>query len=182
MILDQQLQVMTMMLAAGLVVGVNLTLYDRYILRAKSANWRWVTDGMFWCVQALFIFILLFHANGVEWRFYVLLSIICGYAAYEALIKNGVVRILTTVDRIVKAIAKFLERVITVLFISPIKWVWKLLLLSVGLVLTTICRILLFIGRIMYSPFDPFFQFIRKKAGFFAKKIKKWVNLLYNRE
>jgi len=86
------------------------------------------------------------------------------------------------VDRIVKWVVKSIAWIVTILVISPINWLWKISLIMVGTVLTTICRILLFVGRILYSPFDPFFQFSRKKAGFFAKKIKKWVNLLYNRE
>lgn len=182
MILDLQLQVMSAMIGAGLFIGMNLTLYDRYILRSRPTGWRWVTDGLFWCVQALLVFMMLFHVNGGEWRLYVLLSIICGFAGYEALIKNGFITILSFIDRIVKWIVRTVLLTFTLLIITPLVWLWKLVRTTVVFIVSIICRILLFGARLVFSPFDPFFQYIRKKCTFFAKKIKKWLNLLYNRE
>lgn len=182
MILDLQLQVMATMLGAGLLIGFNMTLYDRYILRSERRGWNWVTDGLFWCVQALLIFILLFSVNGGEWRLYVLLSIICGFAGYEALIKKSLVAVLSYIDRIIKWIVRTVIAIVTAILITPVIWLGKLLLAAVLLIGTGFCRILLMIGRLLMSPFKPFFQFFSKKGSFFAKKIKKWLNMLYNRE
>ncbi|PPA68544.1 spore cortex biosynthesis protein YabQ [Jeotgalibacillus proteolyticus] len=182
MILDLQLQVMSTMLAAGLVIGLNLTLYDRYITRSGSTGWRWVTDGVFWVVQALLVFILLFNVNGGEWRLYVLLSILCGFAGYEALVKKSFIYLLGIVDRVVKWVVKVITSIFTIFVFTPILWIWKLILLIAIGGFTVFCRILQVVGRIVAFPFRPFIQFSRKKGIFFAKKIKKWLNLLYNRE
>jgi len=182
MILDLQLQVMSMMIGSGLLIGLNLTLYDRYFIRSERTGWRWVTDGFFWCVQALLVFLMLFHVNGGEWRLYVLLSIICGFAGYEALIKKGFVTVLEFIDRIVKWIVRTILLTLTVLIVTPLIWLWKLVQTTVLFIVSIICRILFFIGRVLLRPFDPIFQYIRKKCTFLAKKIKKWLNLLYNRE
>ncbi|MDG5473818.1 spore cortex biosynthesis protein YabQ [Jeotgalibacillus sp. ET6] len=182
MILDLQLQVMSTMLAAGLVIGLNLTLYDRYIVRRKTGGLRWLTDGVFWCVQALLVFLLLFNVNGGEWRFYVLLSIICGFAGYEALIKKSFVAILSFIDRIVKWIVRMLTLIIGALIFTPIFWIVKLIRAIFQTLFSGICRIFLVIGKILTRPFQPFIQFLKNKQSFFAKKIKKWLNLLYNRE
>ncbi|TDL30414.1 spore cortex biosynthesis protein YabQ [Jeotgalibacillus sp. S-D1] len=182
MILDLQLQVMATMMGAGLLIGFNLTLYDRYILRSERRGWNWVTDGLFWCVQAFLIFILLFSVNGGEWRLYVLLSIICGFAGYEALMKKSFVALLTYIDQIIKWIVRTCTVILTAMLITPLMWIWKLILGAVLLIGSVLCRILLMIGRLLWSPFKPFFQFFSKKGSYFAKKIKKWLNLLYNRE
>ncbi|KIL52465.1 spore cortex biosynthesis protein YabQ [Jeotgalibacillus campisalis] len=182
MILDLQLQVMSTMLAAGLVIGLNLTLYDRYIIRTRTGGLRWLTDGVFWCVQALLVFLLLFNVNGGEWRFYVLLSIICGFAGYEALIKKTFIAALSFIDSVVKWIVRTLALIISVLFLTPIIWILNVIKAIFLPLFSGICRIFMAVGRILIKPFHPFIQFLKNKQTFFAKKIKKWLNLLYNRE
>ena len=181
MIVDLQLQVMVMMIGAGSLIGLNLTLYDRYIIREKSSGWRWLTDGAFWIVQAIVVFLLLFQVNGGEWRMYVLLSVVCGFAAYETFIKKIIISIFNVVDNVIKWIVRAIITVFTVMIVSPILLILRVIQTVGGGLFSAVCRILLFILRLIYKPFDPIFQYSRKNFTLFAKKVKKWLNVLYNK-
>ncbi len=178
MIVDLQLQVMMTMIGAGSLIGLNLTVYDRYIIRSKSSGWRWITDGIFWCVQAFIVFLLLFQVNGGEWRMYVLLSIVCGFATYEACVKKIILSTLTVIDNIIKWIGRVIVFIFSVLIVTPVLMIWRLVR-AVGRVLLSS---ILVVAGFLYRPFDSFLQYSLKKLAFFPKKIKKWLNLLYNRE
>ncbi|KIL52522.1 spore cortex biosynthesis protein YabQ [Jeotgalibacillus soli] len=181
MILDAQLLVMASMIGAGLLIGFNLTLYDRYLSPRKSSNWRWITDGFFWCLQAIIVFLLLFQVNGGEWRLYVLISIICGFSAYQALIKRIIIRVLTLIEKIIKWVSRVLIITFTIVVVTPLRWGWRIFMLVMAGLLSLVCRLLSIFWWILSRPFAPFLSKIPNYRILIAKKVKKWLNLLYNR-
>lgn len=165
MIVEEQLRIFLSMMAAGMFVGFCVTFYERFITRGKKGIWRFFPDLLFWLGQALIVFLLLFQLNGAELRFYMLVALLAGFLLYWKLARRLVLRIFNWLSWLTITI-------LTILFL-PFKWIWS----AIMLLLTVILRLLAFITR----PFHPISQFLQKKWSILAKKIKLWLNLLYNR-
>ncbi|TFE01927.1 spore cortex biosynthesis protein YabQ [Jeotgalibacillus sp. R-1-5s-1] len=166
MIVEEQLRTVAYLAGSGFVIGFFLTLYHRYIIRSKRLPVHFVTDLIFWCFQALFVFLVLYFLNGVSLRLYMVMSIVFGFLIYRKTAQGTVLWLLVLIEKIGHLIFRIL--------FAPVRWLWFLFKM--------ICRFLLAVILLLLTPFQPFFQFSSKKSTFFAKKIKLWLNLLYNRE
>ncbi|WP_227397271.1 spore cortex biosynthesis protein YabQ [Jeotgalibacillus aurantiacus] len=166
MIVEEQLRTVAYLAGSGFVIGLFLTLYHRYIIRSKRLPVHFVTDVIFWCCQALLVFLVMYFLNGVSLRLYMVLSVIFGFLIYRKAVQGTAIRLLVLIEKTVRLTWRIL--------FAPVRWLWFLLKM--------ICRFLLAVILLLLTPFQPFFQFSRKKSTFFAKKIKLWLNLLYNRE
>ena len=66
-----------------------LDTYQRFLKRGHRNRWIvFINDILFWMIQGLIIFYVLFLVNHGELRFYLLLALICGFSAYQALMKR----------------------------------------------------------------------------------------------
>ena len=63
--------------------------YNRFLKRSERKRWIvFIHDFLFWVIQGLLIFYVLFLVNEGEFRFYLFLALLCGFSAYQALLKS----------------------------------------------------------------------------------------------
>ena len=86
-----------------------------------------IHDVLFWCMQALLIFFVLFKANAGEWRFYIVLALLCGYSAYQALFKGLYKKVLEGAIHLVLETIHFFVRLGDMLLLKPVKGIIMLL-------------------------------------------------------
>lgn len=66
-----------------------------FLKRQERKRWLvFIHDILFWVVQALFVFYVLLLVNEAELRIYVFLALLCGFAAYQSLLKALYMRLL----------------------------------------------------------------------------------------
>ncbi|HHY22293.1 MAG TPA: spore cortex biosynthesis protein YabQ, partial [Bacilli bacterium] len=128
MSLTIQVQTMLAMIGMGLYVGAALDTYGRFVKRRNT--FHLVTafnDILFWLVQGLFIFYILFSVNNGELRVYIFLALLCGYAAYQSLFRSIYLRLLEWFISFIVGFYRFMRKVFITIFIIPVKTILKLL-------------------------------------------------------
>ncbi len=95
MSLTIQLYTMLSMIGMGAWIGASLDTYQRFLKRQERKRWIvFIHDILFWIVQALFVFYVLLLVNEAELRIYVFLALLCGFAAYQSMLKAIYMRLL----------------------------------------------------------------------------------------
>jgi spore cortex biosynthesis protein YabQ len=135
MSLSTQFYTILAMIGMGSWVGAALDTYGRFLKRPTRAHWvNFINDILFWILQALIIFYILLLINEGELRFYIFIALLCGFSAYQSLIKTYYVRLLETVIKCVKAAYRFVIKTIHLIVIRPIQLFLQLLLaIAVGI-------------------------------------------------
>ncbi|WP_264741084.1 spore cortex biosynthesis protein YabQ [Cytobacillus firmus] len=186
MTLTTQFVTMLAMIGMGSVFGAALDTYNRFLQRTKRKSWLvFINDILFWLVQGLAIFYILFLVNKGELRFYIFIALLCGFAAYQSLFKKMYLRVLEISIRMAISIYRFFVKAFTLLIYKPIQ----------GLIMALIA-IVVMLGKGLYSLFKAIlrvFWFILKAVflpvkwilsllwKLLPKKIKKTVEKLYNK-
>lgn len=151
------------MIGAGISLGVMVDTYTRLFWRGKSQLLRAIQDILFWVLCSLLIFGWLYLVNHGEMRIVILLALLCGYSAYQALLQRGYQRLLEGVIRVVLTIYRWLSYLIYQLIFKPFYWLFTSI---VGLFVFKI-KMLLHILRILSSLAS------KLKRGFFPF-VAKW--------
>ena len=75
MTLSTQFMTMLAMIGMGIFFGAGLDTYNRFLKRRKRKSWLvFINDVLFWILQGLFIFFILFRVNQGELRFYIFIA------------------------------------------------------------------------------------------------------------
>jgi spore cortex biosynthesis protein YabQ len=196
MSLTVQFYTMLSMIGMGAWVGAALDTYHRFLQRPKRKRWLvFFYDFLFWVIQALTVFYTLLLMNEAELRFYVFIALMCGFAAYQSLLKKMYVRTLEAIIQLVIRTYKLLASLFKMLIISPVIFLAQLvitlvlfLLRAFKTILRLICKLcvrilfvawkivfgpLRFIGALVWKVLPNRVKiFIRHYAGF-LRKIKK---------
>lgn len=191
MTLTTQFYTLLAMIGMGSFYGAALDTYNRFLKRSERKRWIvFIHDVLFWVIQGLLIFYVLFLVNEGEFRLYLFLALLCGFSAYQALLKNLYRSSLEIFIKIVINIFKFCVKSFQILIFIPIKWVistiiyllkWMLkILLSLFKWVITLIFIIL---RVMFKPLQWSFKIIwnimpvsvTKKVG---KIYNKWTGIL----
>ncbi|MFB9758763.1 spore cortex biosynthesis protein YabQ [Ectobacillus funiculus] len=196
MSLTIQFYTMLSMVGMGAWVGAALDTYQRFLKRPRRNRWIvFVHDIVFWAVQAMFVFYVLLLVNEAELRFYVFVALVCGFAAYQSLLKTLYMAVLEAIIRTVVRTYRLLEMLVKILIIRPIVYLFQFLftciLLLLQLLRTTslllyrlIVQLLLLIWKIILAPLrligvivwkllpNRVKIFVKKYAGI-LKKIQK---------
>lgn len=141
-------------IGTGIWFGASLDTYQRFL--GKRRRFRWtqiVNDILFFIIQSLVFFYVLFLVNFGEVRFYLLLALVLGYAAYRALFEGLYLRILERVITITKQIFHISQRIIMTLIVNPVKWLLKVLLTLGMIVLGAFYKIINVAFRFITFPF-----------------------------
>ena len=137
-----------------------------FLKRQERKRWLvFIHDILFWIVQALFVFYVLLLVNEAELRIYVFLALLCGFAAYQSLLKALYMKLLNFLIYIFMQTTYFFVRIIQLLMIKPVIIIAQLfiafilflfrILLSIGHVLwKMVIWILLFIWKVFSGLFD----------------------------
>ncbi|MFS0638439.1 spore cortex biosynthesis protein YabQ [Mesobacillus foraminis] len=186
MTLSTQFLTMLAMIGMGSLFGASLDTYNRFLQRHKRKTWIiFINDILFWVYQGLSVFYVLFSVNQGELRFYIFIALLCGFAAYQSLIKRLYLKILEWVITVAVASYRLSVKIVFTLIYRPLRFltmaiVSLLLLAGKGIwsLLRTILAILLWILRVAGKPFEMLLSYFWKLL---PKKIKKTVERLYNR-
>ena len=186
MTLSTQFLTMLAMVGMGSCFGAALDTYNRFLQRSKRKSWIvFFNDVLFWLLQGLIIFYVLFLVNKGELRFYIFIALLCGFAAYQSLLKRSYLRLLEIVVNMIISIYRYAVKIFLMLIYRPIV---SLLLGCVSLV--TIIGKGLFvlvkwtiqvIWTIIKLVFTPVKWLLILFWNLLPKHIKKTVEKLYNK-
>lgn len=170
---------MLAMIAMGSIFGASLDTYSRFLKRGTRKRWIvFINDVMFWLLQGLAIFYILFLVNYGEIRFYIFIALVCGFAAYQALMKNFYLKLLEAIINAIIAVCQFLVRLFIILIYTPLKWIVLAAItisLTLGKVLLTlvqmILKMLLWVLKIIFYPVKWIVCMLYKLVPAFFKNI-----------
>ncbi|WP_110926091.1 spore cortex biosynthesis protein YabQ [Bacillus massiliglaciei] len=186
MTLTVQFYTLISMIGMGSCFGAALDTYNRFLMRSKRRRWIvFIHDFLFWVLQGLVIFYVLFLVNEGEFRLYLFLALFCGFAAYQALFKGLYLKILEWLISFVVHLLQFISKSIKILVFHPIKWIAiSLFSISFGLlkglylIIKWCAKLIFSILRILWKPFGWLFINIWKKT---PEPITKYVEKFYNK-
>jgi spore cortex biosynthesis protein YabQ len=186
MTLSTQFLTMLSMIGMGAFFGIMFDTYQRFLDRPNRKSWIvFFNDLLFWVIQALIIFYILFLVNNGELRFYIFVALLCGFAAYQSLLKSIYLKLLEFMINTVIAIYRFMRKAFQLLIYKPVLGLIQLvisiiILLGRGLfsLVQFILKVLVFILRIFWTPIVKIILILWKLL---PKGIKKNVEKLYNR-
>lgn len=186
MTLSTQFLTMLSMIGMGAFFGVMFDTYQRFLDRPNRKSWIvFINDLLFWVIQALIIFYILFLVNNGELRFYIFVALLCGFAAYQSLFKGIYLKLLEFMINTVISISRFIRRTFQLLIYKPVLSLIQLvisiiILLGRGLfsLVKFILKVLLFILKVIWVPFVKIILILWKLL---PKGIKKYVEKLYNK-
>ncbi|MEI4832521.1 spore cortex biosynthesis protein YabQ [Bacillus sp. FJAT-53711] len=207
MSLTVQLYTMLSMIGMGASLGAALDTYHRFLKRSERKRWLvFIYDILFWIVQALFVFYVLLLVNEAELRMYVFLALLCGFAAYQSLLKSLYMKVLNFLIHIFVQTFYFCVRVFQLFLVKPVTILIHLIialalflfrfLVGFGMGLWRfIIAILRLIWKFIFIPVRFVFFviwkllpnrvkiFIKRQAGFlkYVKKMKKHIFLIWER-
>ncbi|MGJ7923180.1 spore cortex biosynthesis protein YabQ [Neobacillus sp. LXY-4] len=185
MTLSTQFVTMLTMIGMGSFFGAAFDTYNRFLKRVHRKNWIvFINDVLFWLLQGLIIFYVLFIVNEGEMRFYIYIALLCGFAAYQSLLKGPYLKTLEMIISLIISIWKFIVKLFMMLVYKPLlslfTFILTILIMSGrGLLslLLFIWRTLVWIVKLLYKPINMILLLFWKLL---PKGIKKNVEKLYN--
>ena len=139
MTLSTQFYTLIAMIGMGSYFGAALDTYQFFLKRpTRSRLIVFIHDLLFWVLQALLIFYVLFIVNQGEIRFYLFLALVCGFAAYQALLKKGYLWVLQTIIAFCRATIQLVKRICVILVVKPIVGIVSLLFFVVKVIFSRI--------------------------------------------
>ncbi|WHZ03248.1 spore cortex biosynthesis protein YabQ [Neobacillus sp. YX16] len=186
MTLSTQFLTMLSMIGMGSLFGVMFDTYQHFLDRPNRKSWIvFFNDLLFWVIQALIIFYILFLVNNGELRFYIFVALLCGFAAYQSLFKGIYLRLLEFIIKTVIAIYRFMRKAFQLLIYKPVLGLIQLvisiiILLGRGLfsLVKFVLKILSVVLRVIWVPIEKIMLLLWKLL---PKTIKKSVEKLYNK-
>lgn len=186
MTLSTQFMTMLSMIGMGIFFGITLDTYNRFLNRTKRKSWFvFINDILFWILQGLLIFYILFLVNRGELRFYIFIALLCGFAAYQSLFKTLYLRLLEIIISTVISIYRFFVKVLYYIIYKPIRslivfLIYLLMLAGKGLfsLFKIVLKTVLWIVKLVLTPFKWICIIIWK---ILPKGLKKTVEKLYNK-
>ncbi|WP_066059224.1 spore cortex biosynthesis protein YabQ [Robertmurraya korlensis] len=186
MTLTTQFLTMLSMAAMGSYLGAAIDTYNRFLIRSKRKSWLvFLNDIFFWVLQGLIFFYVLFVVNQGELRSYIFLAILCGFAAYQSLLKRGYARVLEIIITMIISIYRYAVKIFLMLIYRPIV---SLLLGCVSLVtiigkglfvlVKWTIQVLWMIIKVIFTPVQWLLILF---WNLLPKHIKKSVEKLYNK-
>ncbi|WP_442865234.1 spore cortex biosynthesis protein YabQ [Alkalihalobacillus sp. CinArs1] len=153
MTLTVQFYTMVAMVAMGVWLGIAMDTYSRFLHPRKSKSlWLYLNDVVFWLLQGLLTFYVLFIVNEGTLRLYVFLALLCGYAAYRALFQQLYRNSLERMIIITVNVANVVKSLFTNLVYRPVLFILKLLLSLCMMLISMITTIFWFIIKLFWVP------------------------------
>ena len=173
MSLKVQFYSMIAMVGMGAYLGMALDTYHRFLNRKRKKLLVYFTDILFWIFQGLLIFYVLYSVNEGELRFYILLAILCGFAAYQSLLQKLYKRILEFVIHIILRTINVIVRIVQAVVIQPVRWLIKVFIALILFIFHVFVRLI----RVLYNVLFAILRFFARIIWFFVPKRVK--NILF---
>ncbi|MGG0185998.1 spore cortex biosynthesis protein YabQ [Bacillus rhizoplanae] len=207
MSLTIQLYTMLSMIGMGASLGAALDTYHRFLKRGERKRWLvFIYDILFWIVQALFVFYVLLLVNEAELRMYIFLALLCGFAAYQSLLKSLYMKVLNFLIHIFVQTFYFCVRVFQLFIVKPITvlihliialalflfrllvgfgmGLWRFIIAILRLIWKSILIPVRFVFFVIWKLLPNRVKiFIKRQAGLlkYVKKMKKHIFLIWER-
>ncbi|WP_042354640.1 spore cortex biosynthesis protein YabQ [Bacillus rubiinfantis] len=186
MTLSTQFITMLSMIGMGSIFGAMFDTYQRFLKRPKRKQWIvFFNDVFFWVIQALLIFYILFLVNQGEIRFYIFLALLCGFAAYQSLLKGIYLRILEALIQAAIKIYRFVKKTLHLLIYQPIVGLIQLVVMIVLGLGRGLWTLVTFVYRVIRWVLHILLTIVQRILLIFwrllPKGLKKQVEKLYNR-
>lgn len=150
MTLTTQFVTMAVMFTSGVYLGAAQDTFRRFeVYWNKNMLFHYGMEISFWLLQTLILFYSLFRVNQGELRVYILLAILCGFAAYKSLFASVYRRLLERFIICLHAIYRFFYQLVQGIVIKPVIWLIQL-----------VFAFFLLIGRVLYFVLQLLFRII----------------------
>lgn len=141
------------MVLGGLYLGIIQETFRRFSIHWKRRRFlAYFMEISFWLTQTMLLYYLLFRVNSGELRFYVFVAVLLGFSVYQVLVANAYQWLLEHIIRIMLKCFRFIESVINILIITPVKFIIQLVVTCVLFVLQALLRIGIFLGKLILFP------------------------------
>lgn len=197
MTLDVQFITMLSMIAGGFYLGIALDTFRRLSVTWKHRVFlKYFMEISFWLTQTLLLYYVLFQVNSGELRFYVFIAVLLGFAMYQAAAAKTYKQLLEHMISISIQVYQFLEKMVKIIIIAPIKFIFQLIMTVIVFTLKILLNMIRYSLSIVLIPifwivrmiFGMLPQTIQKKlhkiAGFYStieNTFKKWINNLISK-
>lgn len=186
MTLTTQFYTLLAMIGMGSFYGAALDTYNRFLKRSERKRWIvFIHDILFWVIQGLLIFYVLFLVNEGEFRFYLFLALLCGFSAYQALLRSLYRSSLELFIKIVIKVFEFCVKSVQILIFLPIKWVITVILTLLIGIWKTLFFLLKWMGKLLFMIvhviLKPFQWILIKIWDMLPETVTKKVGKFYNR-
>ena len=159
MSLHVQFLTLSLMAGSGIVLGIG---FDTIEVLTRVFKLRRVTtavmDIAYWIIATLFVFQVLVYANDGQFRLFIFLGLIAGVVIYFYVCSHTVRALVDWLLRLFIRLFKWTNRVIHVLIINPLLYVYRLLRIGAGF----LRAVSIFLGRIVLQWFRYVYTFIRR--------------------
>lgn len=192
------------MAAMGSYLGAAIDTYNRFLFRSKRKSWLvFLNDIFFWILQGLIFFYVLFVINQGELRFYIFLAILCGFAAYQSLLKRGYARVLEIIITMIISIYRYAVKIFLMLIYRPIvslllgcvslvtmigkglftlvKWTIQVIWMIIKLVLTPVKWLLILFWNLLPKHIKKTVEKLYNKLAGYYQSIKNTINNVLSR-
>ncbi|MCP8971172.1 spore cortex biosynthesis protein YabQ [Ectobacillus ponti] len=171
-----QFYTMLSMIGMGAWVGAALDTYHRFLQRPRRKRWIvFLHDIFFWTVQALIVFYVLLRVNEAELRFYVFIALLCGFAAYQSLLKKLYTACLEAIIQFCVRTYQFFAMLIRNLLIKPIIYLAQALLALFLFLLHMLKIIFLGIYKVLFKLLWMLWKLLFIPLGFLGHLLWKLV-------
>jgi spore cortex biosynthesis protein YabQ len=190
MTLTTQFYTMLSMIGMGALFGATLDTYNRFLNRSQRKRWLvFLNDLLFWVFQALATFYILFSVNFGELRFYIFIALLCGFAGYQAILKQGFLHLLEKLIHFFISLYNLLVSMVKKLVYSPIKWLVILMITLVFSIAKGLLKTVTFLLKMVYSivrwaimlVFRPVWWIVKSIWNLLPNHLTKRVEKLYNK-
>jgi len=182
MTLTTQFVTILSMIAGGIFVGASFDTFERLFHRRNKKSWFEIIYQLtFWIFQAAFLFYLLYLANYGELRVYVFLAVLCGYAAYRALLQSIYMKMLEVWIRVVTSILRGIKKIFFHLIFIPLKSIFFLIITLLIGIFKILLKGIFLLFLVAFYPIKVIFRliwrllpkntrnYLRRLAGFLDK-------------
>ncbi|MRH44983.1 spore cortex biosynthesis protein YabQ [Aquibacillus halophilus] len=180
------------MIAGGLYLGAAIDTFRRFeFYWKKRIIFSYIIEICFWLLQTLILFYLLYLVNQGELRFYILLALLCGYAAYKSVFEKTYRNILEKLISTSISIYYFFYRLVQAIIVRPVIllfnflvavfiWIWGIVLTLLWLIIRVLWYPVKLVSKLIWfltpNVVKKYFIYL---AGFYNKiknTIRKWWN------
>lgn len=173
---------MLAMIGMGSFFGAALDTYSRLFPRLnRNIILLIVHDILFWITQALLIFYVLYLVNHGEIRFYIFIALLCGFAFYQSLLKNGYLKLLEKIIRFVKRTYRKGKNMFSVLIVRPVVVTVTFLFTALVILIKSIFRIITASGIMLFTVLTFFIKPVLFPASLLWKLFPESIKIIGGR-
>ncbi|MBO9605916.1 MAG: spore cortex biosynthesis protein YabQ [Paenibacillaceae bacterium] len=174
MTLPVQFLSLGMMLGCGSALGIVFDIYR--VLTGQLRIARWLIpffDLVYWTAGTIGVFVALEYSNFGQVRIFVFLGLAIGVCFHFAFLSGPTVKLVLLAIRLVRAAFRLLLRILDVLIVTPILFVYKLFTIFIGF----LAAVAIFLGKIVIQLTYPLWRLVIFAAQFFWRRVK-WLSIL----